>query len=663
MPPDRPSPKGSPKQSSSPTLLPSAELKEFPKTGQQENSEHIAAGMEIERPRSALHSGDFRKDSTSSNEGSTSLPMATSPPTSWHTELPPLFTGPRSFDSSRPPSGSKSAFNSSLASFISMPPTSPLHHASSTLDPESPPLERKRSNSPEMDNRRHTFSTQSFQTFRSPAFSPTSTPSKPIPTTRREPSMPYQAHQPRRSASGASQFYPGFTPQTPRLRPRGSSISSEASPLQHAPMVGSYEESILRGRMSTLPSRPLDFVAQIGVLGKGKCKGSLRCPPHVIVPFPAVFYSYSSGNGRISNDQPSPYVGLIDIEHSVPHYEEKEGEGRRRRRFATPPGDLDDLFLPLDSQVGTSAENRFQALRIKKENLKRRSQSPRAPPGGCYRIPQQGQLQIVIKNPNKTAVKLFLVPYDLSDMEPGHKTFIRQRSYSAGPIIDMPLSSRKNFGTERPEAALSNAEDLRDRPTLRYLIHINICCPAKGRYFLYKSIRVVFANRVPDGKESLRNEVQLPEPRYSTYKAARESTSSHSSTTSHQTSMAAAMGISDKASERSMRQFFFGSDNLDAIDGLEREVPRPYENLSSPFIVPARVKPIPFTFPGLEPLVSRPSSRDQMDVDRPPGTSPGQMPHMTGMGEKLPESVLQAEADRVAKEGEEWGRNSRRRDW
>ncbi|CRK38422.1 hypothetical protein BN1723_015326 [Verticillium longisporum] len=39
---------------------------------------------------------------------------------------------------------------------------------------------------------------------------------------------------------------------------------------RHASMVGSYEESILRGRMSTNPSKPLDFLAQIGVLGLGK---------------------------------------------------------------------------------------------------------------------------------------------------------------------------------------------------------------------------------------------------------------------------------------------------------------------------------------------------------------------------------------------------------
>ncbi|KAF2668543.1 hypothetical protein BT63DRAFT_374173 [Microthyrium microscopicum] len=200
-------------------------------------------------------------------------------------------------------------------------------------------------------------------------------------------------------------------------------------------MVGSFEESILRGRMSTAPSRPLDFIAQIGVLGRGKCKPSLRCPPHVSVSFPAVFYSYGNTTSQPMNNSPSPYVGHIDVENNFPAYDGK------------------------------------------------------SPSGGCYRIPQQGQLQIIIKNPNKTAVKLFLVPYDLSDMEPGQKTFIRQRSFS----------------------------QTGERPTLRYLVHLNICSPARGRYFLYRSIRVVFANRVPDGKDSLRNEVQMPSPRYSAY--------------------------------------------------------------------------------------------------------------------------------------------------
>jgi Domain of unknown function (DUF4210)/Chromosome segregation during meiosis len=459
-----------------------------------------------------------------------------------------------------------------------------------------------------------------------------------MPSLRREGTFPYQAHQPRRSISSIGQFHPNSTPQTPLVRSRAPSQSSEISPLHHAPMVGSYEESILRGRMSTTPSRPLNFIAQIGVLGKGKCKPSLRCPPHVIVPFPAVFYSYNTGNGRISDNQPSPYVGLVDIENSLPPAEEND-EGRRRRRYSpAPPSDREDLNSPHNSGSDTHA----RAMRKKRERLKRRSQSPKAPLGGSYRIPQQGQLQIVIKNPNKTAVKLFLVPYDLSDMEPGQKTFIRQRSYSAGPIIDMPLSLRKNLGTDRPEAALSTSEDPNERPTLRYLIHLHICCTGKGRYYLYKSIRIVFANRVPDGKEKLRNEVQLPDPKYSTYKPVRDS-QAHAPGARSQTSALGAALAAEKAARRRSTPFNFAQQfharppppiNMDETNRITsvpsqsssvqdcRPLP-PRPQARSPLGLPRKVngpiRPIPFTLAGIAapPALTSPADMraQQMELD------------------------------------------------
>jgi len=408
------------------------------------------------------------------------------------------------------------------------------------------------------------------------------------------------------------------TPQTPLMQPRRPSISSEASPLQHAPMVGSYEESILRGRMSTTPSRPLDFVAQIGVLGKGHCKSNLRCPAHVTVPFPAVFYSYNSGNGRIADDSPSPYVGLIDLEHSLTTPGDNGDSVRRKRRHTVINPNHDELDFRA-SPSDEASESHAKASIRKVEKMKRRSASPKAPPGGSYRIPQQGQLQIVIKNPNKTAVKLFLVPYDLSDMEPGQKTFIRQRSYSAGPIIDMPLASRKNLGTDCPEAALSNSDDPNDRPILRYLIHLHMCCPSKGRYFLYKAIRVVFANRVPDGKEKLRNEIQLPEPRYSSYKPTRDSMPPHTPS-SAATQLTAEKAFRRRSAGLSLSQH--GYDRMDGI-GLHPPLPAPacqftgsndvasrgYGNPTSP------LGPLPLNITRLTAIDSRPVSRDDMDLD------------------------------------------------
>lgn len=269
-------------------------------------------------------------------------------------------------------------------------------------------------------------------------------------------------------------------------------------------MVGSYEESILRGWMSTAPSRPLDFTAQIGVLGRGKCKP--KCPAHVTVPFPAVFYSWSSGIGRSTvNDDPSPYVGHIDLQHSLTPAEPKESQEAEVDTSVEP-------HLRDDGPVCDMKATEFKA-RISK---KRRRSSPSTEPlGGSYRIPQQGQLQVVIKNPNKTAVKLFLVPYDLDGMGPSTKTFVRQKSYSADPVSDNPQPSISFLEPALPI----------QKPTLRYLIDLKICSTSKGRFYLYQQIRVVFANRVPDDKEPLRNEIQLPQPKYSAYKPKRDSLS------------------------------------------------------------------------------------------------------------------------------------------
>jgi hypothetical protein len=590
--------------------------------------DHASAGLEIERPRSALHSGDFRgkQDAQSTTPSSSGVSLATSPVVPWkqsfpaaarpptRAEPPYVFQEALDYDL-RSTARTRAISQSSFSSFVFMPPTSPLVQQSNNtdLDFSSRPGSRQPSKSPERGGRRHTFSPQSFQTFKSTHLAWSAAGSPAARHMKKGTTIPYQAHQPRRSLTSLNQAQSHSDPQTPFLRPRRPSFSSDASPLHHAPMVGSYEESILRGRMSTTPSRPLDFIAKIGVLGRGQCKSSLRCPPHVTVPFPAVFYSYSSGNGHISDDSPSPYVGLIDLENSLSPPEENSETGKRKRRQTAPvPEQIDagsrEEAEHLDARYRSTGDIR------RSEKKKRRSTSPKTPPGGSYRIPQQGQLQIVIKNPNKTAVKLFLVPYDLSDMEPGQKTFIRQRSYSAGPIIDMPLSSRKNLGTDRPEAALSHSDDPSDRPILRYLVHLHMCCPSKGRYYLYKSIRVVFANRVPDGKEKLRNEIQLPEPRYSTYRPQRDSLATPSSLAAQLT---AEKALRRRSAGTSLTQQSYGTRSR-----IHPPLPPPaveftggpshFDDFSSPVSV---LEPIPFSLSHLPMIPSRPLSFDSMDVD------------------------------------------------
>lgn len=505
-----------------PSLLPSPELLE-PENIPSVDVRQRQAGHEIERPRSALHSGDFTErtsQSTRSQLGSKVgvYPserqdwLATSPPRNFYpSQLDPTFLPADVLIASR--SRAPSLSSSYSSSFVLKPPTSPLVQSETNDDSEFSPLIDPINITPDFKRnpRRHTLQV-SHSLHSTTSIPPASSFSKPLPHLRRDNTHPYQAHQPRRSLTPGQMSLFSSSPQTPAFpRSRRPSYASDSSPL-HASMVGSYEESILRGRMSTTPSKPLDFVAQIGVLGLGKCKASLRCPAHVTIPFPAVFYSYEStplDRAGKSEDGPSPYVGQIDLENNLPNPDLARESKRKKLSTNIVRNYMDDLDMIDGPRTNQVSEHEIPWT----GKQKRRPTTPRVPPGGCYRIPEKGQLQIIIKNPNKTAVKLFLVPYDLTGMEPGTKTFIRQRSYSAGPIIDSVLSSSPQI----PRSGTSS------RPTLRYLVHLHICSPSRGRFYLYKSIRVVFANRVPDGKEKLRNEITLPEPRYSLYKPGRDS--------------------------------------------------------------------------------------------------------------------------------------------
>ncbi|KAK3318597.1 hypothetical protein B0H66DRAFT_603175 [Apodospora peruviana] len=570
--------------STSPPLLPAASITPVKQDGADDPlvDVRLQQGLNLERPRSALHSGDFTSEQPSlrvggggnelQGEDGTPFLSARNP---WIASSPPRDYTPFSFGQSAT-SYRKEAFNSGISSissslsssFVYKPPTSPLVQFQSNEDVDlSLPLNNINiaTNSPR-NPRRHTLNFAQS----SPYINTTS--QRQIPQ-RRNNNHPYQAHQPRRSLNLSTGVFPvDSSPQTPAfLRPRRPSFSLDASPLQHASMVGSYEESILRGRMSTTPSKPLEFMAQIGVLGLGKCKSSLRCPAHVTLPFSAVFYSYaitSHGRSKIE-DGPSPYVGQVDLENGLPNPDEGQRMKRKVQARYSDRRPADEESAMPDNPIELSDREETKAVKPK-----RRSRSPRAPPGGRYRIPEKGQLQIIIKNQNKTAVKLFLVPYDLAGMEPGTKTFIRQRSYSAGPIIE-----------NLPE---TNNSSSANRPILRYLIHLHICCPSKGRFYLYKSIRVVFANRVPDGKERLRNEVTYPEPRFTSYKPVRVMHTAPAS------SLAAEQAFRRRSSGFSFANY---SPSFVGLDGMQ-SLPKPVMSVQNSFGISASsnipVESVPF---------------------------------------------------------------------
>ncbi|KAI9206480.1 uncharacterized protein BJ171DRAFT_396383, partial [Polychytrium aggregatum] len=162
-------------------------------------------------------------------------------------------------------------------------------------------------------------------------------------------------------------------------------------------LVGSYEESILSGRMSTLPSKPISFIAEIGVIGLAKCKSSLKCPPHLTLPFHAYFYELPG------DESPStPYVGTIYLQ-SQETGADGPGDGIGNGHSEVPVREELTVFEP--------DHTRFKASE-------------------GYRLPGKGQLQVIIKNQSRTAAKVFLLQYDFRDMPPNTKTFLRQKVYT-----------------------------------------------------------------------------------------------------------------------------------------------------------------------------------------------------------------------------------------
>ncbi|KAK9480371.1 hypothetical protein V1514DRAFT_326201 [Lipomyces japonicus] len=200
-------------------------------------------------------------------------------------------------------------------------------------------------------------------------------------------------------------------------------------------LIGSYEESLLSGRMSAPSSKPaVSFLAKLGVLatqdtdGDNKDDCGPKCPPrHLLLEFEALYYEWHDTDNR---QEGSPYVGVLDLDE---HYANQHLHPLPRQR-------------------------------------KRR----RPVPG--YKIPARGQIQIVISNPHRTAIKLFLVPYDLRHMTRGTRTFVRQKT-----------------------AVVS--DDRANKLGLKQAVHLHVACHDNGELYLFRTIRVVFENRTADSAD------------------------------------------------------------------------------------------------------------------------------------------------------------------
>lgn len=91
-----------------------------------------------------------------------------------------------------------------------------------------------------------------------------------------------------------------------------------------ASLIGSYEESILKGRMSATPSQPLNFTARISIIRHGD-KSNFLTPK--IVPLPLVYYSNDTTRGMQDFfDRPSPICRPDTHESLFAHNQLKDSE-------------------------------------------------------------------------------------------------------------------------------------------------------------------------------------------------------------------------------------------------------------------------------------------------------------------------------------------------
>lgn len=247
------------------------------------------------------------------------------------------------------------------------------------------------------------------------------------------------------------------------------------------------------------------FTLQIGATGfngggKKTLEAKLKSPPHVRVPFEARWYDLEGGPGGAAVG--TPWVGCVDLEGYYRHQNEQrqcradggmedgnmadggvEQTGRSsglrhdpsvlkrdRRRSSIPTG----LSSEGEQLPRLSGRPSFSNTVSPRPELGSDANKHANTPFPGYELAPQGLLQLVIKN-EISAIKVFLLKYDLAALELGGKMLVRERDYIAVPPV---AGCRASEDKDRDEGTTRQPDrsQCRRREVLRSAVELQFTC-------------------------------------------------------------------------------------------------------------------------------------------------------------------------------------------